>query len=339
MKNESQLWTWFLFYSGLPTQRAKTLLVNWQEQGISLPEALAALPGRAGALNLTPSEAARLQSTYPQAASLVALGDLTAVRWDDPLYPRHLQAMPLKLRPALLFCRGETRLLSRPLVYLAPGDLTPKDHRLLREAVGLLMDEALLLSVYAESDQAALLLEELADAAGEALLFARSGLTNWAPTSVEASFLADQRLLVASPLPPGADSQPEWDRVLQQVAMSAVDRVILSGTPTVAAGAASYLGTKPALALQSSEAGNHPILTAPTVCITSSPADILPWFEGTLPQLPSDQKDVHTTSMAPVGEVDLGPPPSAEEILTILRRGGEVPAALRQRLKRKPPEP
>ncbi|NBD35472.1 MAG: hypothetical protein GVY30_05685, partial [Chloroflexi bacterium] len=60
-KRDIALWYWFLFESNLSTQRAKTLLADWQKRDLSLEDVLARLPQEANSLGLTPQEARQLR--------------------------------------------------------------------------------------------------------------------------------------------------------------------------------------------------------------------------------------------------------------------------------------
>lgn len=332
---ETALWAWFLFgESGLPTQRAKALLAAWTARGLSLQEALARLPQDALALGLTPAERAHLQAP-PQAPPAV-----TAMRWDDPRYPPGLEALPLKRRPALLFYEGEPDLLARPLIYLAPGELDDVATRKLREVISLLIGEDLLLSFYEDSPQGHVLFEEMAYGSGEALLFARAGLEARSPSDHEQVLLADNRLLVVSPLPSRAPATPGWDGVLQEVAMAAAERALLSGAASHAPGAIPGLSAKPTLSLSPVPTGT-PVPS--NVELAEVPADVLPWIDRlfTTEELELVAKDAvaattardeQATEAADLGQVDLGPPPSPEEILETLSKGGTVPDSLRRRL-------
>lgn len=337
MNRETDLWAWFLFRSGLPTGRAKALLAAWEEHGLSLGAALSQLPARTTALGLTSAEAAVLK---PPAE----LPEVSAIRWDDALYPAGLRALPLKLRPALLFYRGEPSLLSLPVVYLAPGEVSARDAQRVREVINLVMDERLLLAGYRPSAQLRILLEELAYGAGEALLFADTGLERWTPLANEDVLVAEGRLLVVSPLPPETARQDALDVVLQQVAMAAADRVILSGDPGQVPHALVGLDEKPALTLSTVSSGT-PI--SENVEAAEAPVDVLPWLDGLYPGmlLTDTEETAAATAVAespsgapapaeepPSGETALGPAPTPQEILNTLRKGGEVPEALRKRL-------
>jgi len=331
--NDAALWAWFLFGSGLPTLRAKTLLGTWHTQSLTLQAALARLPGDAAALGLTPAEAARLSP--PE-----ALPELQALTWDASLYPAGLHRLPVKLRPALLYYRGEPTLLSRPIITLAPGSLDHGRQDHLREVINLLLGEELLLAAYEGSDQATLLMEEMTYSPGETLLFARAGLEARAPSGTESQLIGDARLLVLSPLPPTAPHRSAWDRLLTQVALAAADRIILSGDTAQQPHAVTGLGTTPTLALS----GTPPDIRVPAaqmpsnIQVTNAPADVLLWVESLFPEHELEGTAGQTTvtddvSAYALPEEDLGPPPSTDEILATLGRGGTIPEALRRRLE------
>jgi hypothetical protein len=343
---ETALWAWFLFRSGLPTARAKALLEEWLSRGLSLREALS-LPRTQ--LNITAQEAARLRPPPD-------LPPVTALRWDNGYAPARdmgqgLLALPLKFRPALLFYRGEAALLSRPLVYLAPAPLDAEEQPALREALSLLADEPLLLGVYADSPQMAVLLEEMAYSSAEAVIFARTGLALYEPTDIETSLIEQERLVVVSPLPAQTAYQPAWDAVLQQVAVAAARRVLLTGE------AARTGGTLPGQAAEPAPSTVLALTTAPPPSpalpdrqITDTPADVLPWVDtlfenASLDAVAYEQKEGESTEghegalpywvgpeLTEMIEAELGPPPSSDEILATLSKGGSVPEELRRRL-------
>lgn len=342
--DETALWAWFLFRSGLPAQRAKALLAGWQERGLTLRDALAQPPRTAP--GVTSQEAARLRPPRDLPA-------VTALCWDDEDYPAGLRALPLKLRPALLFYRGSPLLLTRPLVYLAPGELADDDAPMLHEAITLLVDEPLLLGVYEGSPQAAVLMEELAYSPGIALVFARSGIDVYRPSEAEDALIDEGRMIVVSPLPPDAAAQPAWDSLLHQIAAAAAPRTLLSGE---AARAPAEPVPPSTLALTAVE----PAQPVPAhVQVTGAPADVLLWVEPLLPEPVLAEGEETGETGAPGGaaeaegeyeagsvpthtvpteedltdeEMDLGPAPSADEILDTLSKGGHIPDALRRRL-------
>ena len=332
--NDAALWAWFLFDSGLPTQRGKALLDAWHTQPLTLQAALARLPADAAALGLTPAEAARLSP--PEARP-----ELQALTWNASLYPEGLRQLAVKLRPALLYYKGEPALLWRPIITLAPGALDRSRENHLREVINLLLGEELLLAAYEGSDQAALLMEEMAYSQGEMLLFANAGLEARAASGTESQLIADSRVLVLSPLPPTAPHRPAWDSILTQVALAAADRIILSGDTAQQPHAVTGLGATPTLALS----GTSPDVRVPAahrprnVQVTNVPADVLLWVESLLPEHElSEGTAGHTTvtgdlSAYALPEEDSGPVPSTEEILATLGRGGAIPEALRRRLE------
>jgi len=327
--NDAALWAWFLFGSGLPTQRAKMLLGTWHAQSLTLQAALARLPGGAAALGLAPAEAARLSPPK-------ALPELQALTWGASLYPAGLNRLPVKLRPALLYYRGEPTLLLHPIITLAPGSLDAirRDH--LREVINLLLGEELLLAAYEGSDQALLLMEEMTYSQGETLLFANAGLKAHNPSGTESQLLADGRALVLSPLPPTAPHRPAWDSILTQVALAAADRIILSGDTAQQPHAVIGLGGTPTLALSDTP----PDVRVPVnVQVTDAPADVLLWVESLFPEheLPEGTAGqtaaTDNVSAYALPEENLGPAPSTEEILATLGRGGTIPEVLRRRLQ------
>jgi len=326
--NDAALWAWFLFGSGLPTQRAKTLLGTWHTQSLTLQAALARLPGKYAALGLTRAEAAQLSP--PE-----ALPEVQALTWDASLYPAGLHRLPVKLRPALLYYRGEPTLLSRPIITLAPGSLDQGRQDHLREVINLLLGEELLLAAYEGSDQATLLMEEMTYSQGEILLFANAGLEARDPSGTESELLGDGKTLVLSPLPPAAPHRPAWDNILTQVALAASDRIILSGDMAQQPHTVTGLGNTPTLALSSTP----PDVRVPVnIQVTDTPADVLLWVESLFAEHELEGTAGQTTATADTSaqalpEEDLGPAPSTKEILATLGKGGTIPEALRRRLE------
>ncbi len=303
------LWYWFLFESGLSTQRAKELLTQWQDEGERLEELLTLPPQAKAQHGLAPREIAQLEP--PE-----TLPEVTAVQWDAPLYPAGLRQLPLRLRPALLFTAGPAPLLARPLLYLPPLPLTEQEGELLQEAIGLLLGEGLLPATLAGSPQATVLLQELTHAEGEGLLFVRSGLERH-PISPEAKALIENgRLLLVSPLPPTTPEHPDLAPVLAQVEGAAAKRCLLIGT---------FLETPcpPAKSLHLVPPGTPP---RPDLRQVEDPAEVLLWLSDLEPPstgtLPEPQPGVEAAPLSP------------EETLNILEQGGAVPRVLRERLRK-----
>ena len=314
MTTETQLWMWFLFGGVLRPQRAKSLLFEWEKHGLTLQQVVNQLPARPPALGLTREEAAKLH--VPQ-----YLPSVTALRWNDPLYPQGLHDLSFKLQPALLFYSGEVTLLKHPIIYLAPGALDKAARELLQETVGMLIGESLLLAAFEESPQATILLEEISTSEGEVLLFARQGLEQQTVSEQEHTLLDTGQLLQITPLPPGTHTNPAWDPLLEQVASASAARCVFSGTqspPEKLPATASILLTTTAIG----SAQSHNIQTA------TNAAEVLTWLlDIPTPVAPSPQP---ATSIA--AEPALEPPPTPEEMLRTLEKGGNVPEALRRRL-------
>ncbi|HOT90466.1 MAG TPA: hypothetical protein PLJ78_14705 [Anaerolineae bacterium] len=309
--NETRLWAWFLFNAGLTPQRAKTLLTEWEQHGLTLSSVLERLPAQADMSGLTPDEAIRLRPPHE-------LPDVHAVRWNEPLYPLGLHHLPLKLRPALLFYTGEASLLLRPIIYLVPGPLDAATRELLQETVSLLLGENLLPATFRESPQAELLLEEMAISEGEALLFAREGLAQLMPSEREQAFLQAGRLLILSPLPPSTRATPALNEVLQQVAASAALRRVHTHAATLPDDPAAAAGTLLLTATAVSRAPHG-------IPVAESAVEALTWLtEIPLPPTPTSQPAAEPLYDAP--------PPTPEEALRVLEKGGRVPEVLKKRL-------
>lgn len=333
--NDAALWAWFLFDSGVPTQRAKTLLEAWHTQSLSLQTVLDRLPRDAASLGVTSSEAARLSPPRN-------LVEVQALTWAASLYPAGLHRLPLKLRPALLYYRGDPTVLWRPIISLAPGELHDEHRELLRESINLLLGEELLLAAYEGSDQAALLTEELTYSQGEGLIFANAGVQVRQTNNVESQLIADGRLLILSPLPPTVPHRSSWDDILKQVALAAADRIILSGTAAPQTDTVAGSTMAPALELAPSKPPEADSTTQNTDNIksTSAASDVLLWVESLFPNTESlepagmltETTDASATYALPAE--DVGPAPSTEEILATLSKGGTIPDALRRRLEK-----
>ncbi len=312
MSHETQLWAWFLFASGLPTSRAKHLLDGWQSAKRNLADTLATLPGAATGLGLTAEEARILR---PPAT----LPPITALRWDEPLYPAGWRQLPLESRPALLFHRGDAHLLQRPLVYLQPVAIPPDERDIAHETLSLLLGEPFLVAATRGSDQAALLLEEMADSEGELLLFARCGQEQLTPTGREVALLAEQRLLLVSALPPAAPGNPRWDTLLTQVEAAAALRCLVIGSAPQPA--TPPWPPTPTLYVTAQS-------PAPAAPATADPTEALLWLTA-----PEHLETPATAPPSPEPEAEPAPPP--EETLRILAQGGHIPNILRERLQGK----
>ncbi len=313
MSHETQLWAWFLFASGLPTSRAKHLLDGWQTTKRNLTDTLAALPGAATGLGLTAEETRILR---PPAT----LPPITALRWNEPLYPAGWRQLPLESRPALLFYRGDAQLLRRPLIYLQPVAIPPDERDIAQETLGLLLGESFLLAATHGSDQAALLLGEMADSEGELLLFARCGLEQLALTGREAALLAEQRLLLVSALPPATPGNPRWDTLLTQVEAAAALRCLVIGSAPQPA--APPWPPTPTLYVTAHS-------PAPAAPATADPTEALLWL--TAPE----HLETAAAPAPPPPEPEAKPAPLPEETLRILAQGGHIPNILRERLQGK----
>jgi len=299
------LWHWFLFQSGLPTQRAKALLDTWQAQALPLAEALAA---PAQAPGLTSAERQQLQ---PPAT----LPSVQALRWDEYLYPAQLRALPLALRPALLFYQGDVTLLRHPLLYLPPGMFTEAERQRAREVCALIVGEGDLPWAIHGSESAQLLIATLQESEGQLALLSPCGLELLQLNAAERQLLADDRLLLLTPLPPTFAANPALDKVLEQIAGAAATRCLLIGDEQRV-----LIEGKPTLHLTTE---------------AHDPAEALVWLaEGIAAAAtpPSSPPPAPTTTSAELGDPPTEPPPTPQETLQLLQQGGRVPPALRRRL-------
>lgn len=327
---ETSLWTWFLFSSGIPSQRAKLLLTQTNKQNITLAEMLQNVPAHAKSLGLAPDEIARLK-TQPNISTPVA-----AVRWNEPHYPSGLQNLPLKLRPALLFYSGEPALLLRPIVYIAATPLNPQTQETIQEVVGSLMGEDVLLAALQDSPQAEILFEEMRNGAGEAMIITRQGINRTEHTPEVQAWLDSKRLLALTPLPPQTLANPAWDTVLEQVAFSAAWRCVAAELTTEVAAC-----TTPTVLLTPTTEAAYP----PHIQVLDDPGEITLWLTDTpLPAVivHNDLAVARDSSPAVLEELPAmltelpvappEPPRSPVEIMQTLEAGGKVPEALRKRL-------
>jgi len=319
MTTEAQLWTWFLFGGALPTARAKSLLYEWQQRGLTLAMALEQAASQAPKLGLTPEEALKMRppATVPEQ---------TALTWNAPGYPAGLRLLPLKVRPALLFYLGAVDLFARPILYLPPVAIAPEAYDDLRETLSLLAGEYFLPAAFRNSAQAALLLEELETTEGELLLFARQGCERITLSATEQALLDAGRLLVVTPLPPTAESNPAWDSVLEQIAAATAGHCITTATTFE-----QVPGAAPATILLAAEDTTFSIPEG--MQRADTPADVLTWLlEMPLPDMPVASPNVIAE---PLGDfampLDL-PPLAPADALRTLETGGRVPEILRKKL-------
>jgi hypothetical protein len=324
VSRETQLWYWFLFGETLSTQRAKELLTKWIEDEQTLEETLRSFPNAPQAETLRPEERRRLRPPDNLPA-------ISAVRWNEDVYPTGLHRLPMKLRPALLFTRGSAALLQRPIVYFPPAEIPEEAQLPVREALSLLLGESLLPAAVHDSPQAALLIGEMAAAEGEALLFVRAGLPQVTPTERETRLIEQERLLLVSPLPPETPANPRWDSVLAQVEASSATHCILTGASPTPLSIPDQ--TPPTAWLTEETVAGEASVSVERV----SPADLLMWLTGA--QASKDDEKTETAqptlseAARPLGaNGPTEPPPTPEETLDILKQGGDVPAVLRNRL-------
>ena len=314
-EESAELWYWFLFESPLGTQRAKQLLARWHDEGWRVAEVLETLPDGAESAGLSLAEARKLQVP-------AELPPVEALPWSARSYPEGLHALPLRLRPALLFYRGSRPLLARPLLYLRPTSPSDEERELLRETAALLLGERVLPTALHASDQAAVLLEELAHTEGEVVLFVRSGLDEVTLSAREEALLEAGRLLLLSPLPPGTPHKPDLNPLLEQVEDAATPHSLL-----VSANPPSDLGDRTTEALWIAPPSTEKSDTMPGVQRLSDPAALLLWLAGLQTDTPAPASDPI------VEELVSESPPSPEETLRILEQGGHVPEILRKRLQ------
>lgn len=308
---ETQLWYWLLYSGVLPTTRAKSLLSSWSKEGLSVESVLDSLPMNGSRTGLDDTEASALKG--PQ-----RLEKITALRWNEDCYPKGLETLDLKFRPALLFYQGNPKLLTRPVLAIPAAPLDAATTLLLQETLGQVLGDTTLPSATRGSAQAAILLDELADSEGDALLHVRQGLDTIELSEAEQRLLADGRLLLLSPLNPTAPANAKWEPVLLQVELATAEHILWVSNESPPA----FTHCAPTLWLTP-----NPASAPPTAGLRASdePGDVLLWL---LEKSPAPETlDTMTLSATPVL-----PPLPPEEALRILERGGAIPEALRQRL-------
>jgi hypothetical protein len=326
MAHETQLWHWFVFQSDLPTARAKALLLRWSKEERTLEEVLSARPQDVSRFGLKPQERRALQP--PE-----TLPDVNAIRWNEARYPRGLHRLPLKLRPALLFVKGSSALLEQPIVTVPPAPVAEEERELMREALSLLLGESLLPAAVQGSDQASLVLTEMAHTEGDVLLFVRAGLENVELDEKTRAMLDQERLLLASPLPPTTAPNPRWASVLIEVEAAAANRCVLTTSqPNVP----QFLSNHPDLPTLWLHTSTGRAQVPSHVEHATDAAGLLLWLtEASAEKTPQDAQPPTSALDAarPLGaEPPSDPPPTPEETLRILQKGGDIPPALRKRL-------
>jgi hypothetical protein len=320
-KRNIALWYWFLFESNLSTQRAKTLLADWQKRDLSLEDVLTRLPQGANSLGLTPQEARQLR---PPASISSSSAAPDAVGWDEPLYPNGLRDLPLSHRPALLFYRGARAPLQRPILYLPPAPLETADegtHELLQETLGIVLGEEYLPAAFHGSEQAMLLLDAMRATAGDVLLFTYAGLENIDLSKRERAYLADERLVLATPLPPQTPAKPAWEPLLHQTAEAAAARCLGHDLASIQQ---NEKLRRPTLLIRN-EAPERDLPAH--IHVAATPTDVLLWLAGA-----SEAPEPASAGADDLIAAPSEPPPTPEETLRILEAGGDVPDAIKKRL-------
>ncbi len=307
---ETALWAWLLFESGLGRAKAKSLLGSLN--GRPLRALLREVTADPSSWGLTRAEAARL---HPP----VTLPAPTAVRWDEATYPDGLQALPPEKRPALLFYRGNAALLSGHLFLFT--DAPPVDEAMMEEAIALLLGEVRLAAPLG-SAAAEVLVSEMASTGGEALFFVRQGLDEEVLSPQVEALVEAGRLLLVSFLPPGTPFDPRWRALLAETEAAVAERVIHCGA------------LPPDFALPARRrwlwlVAQAPSRVPPAVEVCEDAALLLA-------SLPARHLPAAPPPVTPAEERS---PLSPEEALALLGRGGRVPEKLRRRLLGERDEP
>ena len=305
MSEETALWAWFLFRSGLGLAQAKAVLARL-ERGERLATLLPALRRDPRRWGLTPAQAARL---HPPSQPT----PVSALRWDEAAYPASLRRLPLERRPALLFYRGDPQVLRGPLCLF--DEAPPADEGLLDEALALLLDEWPTAAVWG-SRAAERLVAALREMSGTAILFVRQGLATFEPPAEVGGLVEEGRLLLLSFLPDTRLPSPRWAALLAETEAAAAAYLIHCGTepPALAplASACLWLTAAP------------PAAPPPAVTVVTAPA-LLPLA---LADRPSRPAPASRPAVPEPEEERLSP----QEALARLGAAGKVPDKLRRRL-------
>ena len=320
---ETTLWAWLIFDAGIKSYQAKQILSLLREREHTLETLFRTPLDELTSMGL--SEYTSLLShpptprQYPQ-----------AIRWNESLYPQGLHDLTLKQKPALLFYRGSLNLLSRPIITLEPGGITPQAADLLAGIVDILLDEHLLPAVFTESPQEEILLELMSYSEGEALIFVDQGLDLWQPTDEVLKHIQNGRLVAISPMPPKAKSNPALKAIIQRVASAAASRWVISTSHT---SSSTYTGLKrPVLQLDTGDVSG--IVQLPDSVTASDISDAINWLQNSEVLFVDQTTSVDGTQVVEklLSQGDTLPPIPSDKALQILEMGGTVPEALRQRL-------
>jgi hypothetical protein len=207
------------------------------------------------------------------------------------------------------------------MVAFVSGRSDEDEIAMLREAIGALMGENLLLTALVDSVQATLLIEEMAYSDGEVLLVPTSGLETYQAPGAVTRYVETGRLVLATPLPPTLGPSPDLEPLLQQITSTASSRRILSSDSD------PYdAGTPPRPTLALTPAATHRSESS-RVQVTDNAADVLLWVQ-------DPDQDLQSGAFSPTVQRDETTeiPLSREETLSLLEQGGNVPPALRARL-------
>ena len=307
MTEETALWAWLLFESGLGRAKAKALLDGLGDEG-GLRARLREVAADPASWGLTRAEAARLR---PPAT----LSSPTALRWETAGYPAPLRRLPRPKRPALIFYRGDAALLRGPLFLFT--DAPAAEEERLAEAVALLLDEVLPAAPWG-SEAAERLLAEMGSTGGVAVLFVRQGLATFAPPPQVEALIEAGRLLLLSFLPPDSPPNPRWRALLAETEAAAAEWLVHAGAepPDLA----PLPGTR-AFWLRPPEGSAPP-----------APWEALEEAAMLLAALPAPSASSPSPSPETAPPETTEPPLPPEEVLALLGRGGRVPEKLRRRL-------
>ena len=322
---ETDLWAWLLFAAGIKTYQAKQLLLLLSEKSLSL-DVLIKTPAN--------ERASMGFGVYTDILSQpTILPEIPpAIRWDEPLYPQGLQELSLKEKPALLFYKGAADFLSRPIIFLEPGELSGASRELLIGVIEILLDGSLLPAVFSQSPQEEVLLELMSYSDGEALIFLDQGFEQWQPTDAVAQHVHTGRVVILSPMPPAAKSSPVATAIIKRIASTAAARWIFSSNQP---GRRTQTEVRRPL-LQLNVDGQAELLQGSESMLAADISDVINWLQDS-PATHANYSEVQNETLineALARQEESLPPINTEKALEILEMGGSVPDALRQRLMR-----
>jgi hypothetical protein len=345
---ETVAWFWFAYESGLGLRRAKQAIhEHLLPQGLGLVEVLAAGPAAwTSVLALSETETATAEAAYEQldavaaAAATWQAGGIGLLRLDQAEYPPTLRThLRPDQRPLLLSYRGDLDLLELPSVLSLAGD-TPDDEAVqwTSDTVIELGGEGALALAVARPGLDASLVRALLQAGTPFALVLAQGLAHYQPPANLAAALDANLALLLSPFRPD-QAQPDAAHPLLPHAAAfaqALANALLLITPPYPAGLLPeqpcFLrpGLPKTVGCQRSYAGPEDLfielVETPTAAAAANATGPLPTLE-----LPAVAEV--TAPLPKPGTPE--PPVDAEALIGRLSELGNVPEALKARLRSK----